>query len=335
MHEQRSAPESLPWDDLRLFVALTRSRTIGEAARRIGVDPSTASRRLAALEEALATTLFVRSRDGITATKAAEDLLPAAEEVEAGVAKFARAVDGLEREITGVVRVTCPPDAAEVVLIPALKTILDRHPRLRIEIDPSESILDLNRREADLAVRIVRPTRGDLVLAKLKTISWVLAAAPGVAREMAPLKSWSDVPWIGCGERFSGMHVARWLAQNAPTVEPILASDSISTQIAAIRAGVGVGLIPEPSVAHFGLVPVELGRRLKRAAESWPRDDLFLVTHRALRDVPRVRVVWEAITESLREASRAAPSSKRRVATSVSGAKGPASAGSSSSPRSR
>ncbi|HEU4533424.1 MAG TPA: LysR family transcriptional regulator, partial [Polyangiaceae bacterium] len=159
--------DPLPWDDVRLFLALCRSRTVGAAAGQLGVDASTVSRRLAALEQALAATLFDRGREGISPTKAAEDLLPVAEEIEAAMNRFASAAEGLEREVAGLVRVTCPPDVADMVVVPLLPELLGRHPALRVELIPGETVLDLTRREADVALRTVRPTRGDLVVTRL------------------------------------------------------------------------------------------------------------------------------------------------------------------------
>ncbi len=307
---QRSSPNptSLAWDDVRLFLALSRSRTVGDAARSLGIDPSTASRRLAVLEEALAATLFSRSRDGITPTKAAEDLLPAAEAVEQGVARFANAVDGLEREVSGVVRLTCPGDVADVIVVPMLRELLTRHPGLRIELDAGESVLDLTRREADIALRIVRPTRGELVVTRVANARWLAAASPELAARLGTLRAWADAPWIGWGERLANVPAARWLAEHASGVVPVLRSDRLTTQIASVSAGVGVALVPAPSLAHYGLVAVELDAALRGAAASWPVDELFLVTHTALRDVPRVRVVWEALAEILRRLDADAPS---------------------------
>ena len=127
--------QDMNWDDVRLFLALCRSRTVGGAAKSLGVDASTVSRRLAALEEKLAATLFDRGRDGTAPTKAAEDLMPVAEEIEQGVARFASAAEGLEREASGLVRITCPPDVADVVVAPLLRELLSRHPGLRVDLD--------------------------------------------------------------------------------------------------------------------------------------------------------------------------------------------------------
>lgn len=291
------------WDDVRLFLALCRARTVGDAAETLGVDASTVSRRLVALEEAVAATLFDRTRDGITATKAAEDLMPVAEQIEEHMTRFAQAVDGLEREVSGVVRIACPPDVAGVLVVPLLRELLARHPALRVQIDPGEALVDLTRREADLALRTVRPARGDLIVTRLASARWILVAAPALARELGKLRAWADAPWVGWGERFASVAPARWYAKHV-RVEPVVRSDSMTVQLAAAAAGVGVTLAPVLTAAHHGLVPVTLGAALRAGASEWPEDELFLVTHRSLRDVPRVRVVWDLLVE--RVADRAA-----------------------------
>src|SRR5260221_6412085 len=122
----------LNWDDVRLFLALCRSRTVGSAARSLGVDGSTVSRRLSALEKALAATLFERGRGGVTPTEAAEELMSVAEQIEDAMLRFASSAETLEREVAGRVRITCPADAAEVVVVPLLSVLLGRQPALGI-----------------------------------------------------------------------------------------------------------------------------------------------------------------------------------------------------------
>jgi DNA-binding transcriptional LysR family regulator len=288
-------PALASWDDVRLFLALARARTVGGAARALAVDASTVSRRLVGLEETLGATLFERSRDGIAATKATEDLLPVAEEIEQVMMRFTRAAEGLEREVAGLVRVTCPPDVAEVIVAPLLAELLARHPALRVDLEPGEAVLDLTRSEADLALRTVRPTRGDLVVTRLAHVRWILVAAPALAKKLGTLRAWTDAPWVSWGERLASIKPARWLAKHVRGTEPAVRSDSLTMQLAVVAAGVGIALVPAPSAAHYGLVPVKLGPALREAAAEWPEDELFLVTHRALRDVPRVRAVWELL----------------------------------------
>jgi DNA-binding transcriptional LysR family regulator len=296
---QRSVLFDLNWDDVRLFLALARSRTVGSAARALGVDASTVSRRLVALEEALSTTLFDRGRDGITATKAAEELLPLAEQVEDTMARFAGAADELEREVTGLVRIASPPDLAETIIVPLLGELFGRYPALRVALDPGEALVDLTRREADLAVRVVRPARGDLVMTRLRTVNWVVVASPKLARRLGTLRSFHDAPWIGWGEAFSPIPPARWFERHVRGMEPVVRTNSLMAQIASVVAGVGVALVPEGNVARKGVVPVKLGTSLREAASELPSEDLYLVTHRALRNVPRVRAVWDLFVERL------------------------------------
>ena len=96
--------QGLRWDDVRLFLAVHRERGLAGAARRLGVDGSTTSRRLAAFEAALGVRLFDRTAGGLLPTEAAERILPAAEETEAGFFRFAASVQGLEQRVEGVVR---------------------------------------------------------------------------------------------------------------------------------------------------------------------------------------------------------------------------------------
>ena len=294
----------LNWDDARLFLSLSRARTVGAAAKALAVDASTVSRRLAALEEILGTTLFARGRDGISATKAAEDLLPVAEQVEEAMNRFAGVAGSFEREVSGLVRLACPPDVAAVVVAPMLGALFARYPSLRVALEPGEASVDLTRREADIALRTVRPTRGDLVMTRVATARWLVVAAPELSRALGTLRAWTDAPWIGWSESFSHIPPARWLERNARVAEPRVRSGSLAAQLAAAAAGVGVVLVPEGSAEHYGLVPVRLAPALRAAAHGWPTDDLYLVTHRALRDVPRVKAVWDALVERLGEPSR-------------------------------
>jgi len=290
----------MQWDDVRLFLALCRARTAGGAARTLGVDASTVSRRLVALEETLGAALFDRGRDGIAPTEAAENLLPVAEQIEAAMTRFTTAAEGLERTVSGRVRITCPADLAEVVIVPLLPELLRRHPALSVDLEPGETTLDLTRREADLALRVVRPVRGDLIVTRLIGVKWTVTASPALARELGTLRAWTQAPWIGWGDRFSSIGPARWFAKHV-TGEPALRSDSLRVQVTAVVAGVGIGLVPEPSLEHYGLVPVKLGTSLRESAAELPVDDLYLVTHRALREVPRVRVVWDLLLDRLAE----------------------------------
>ncbi|HLL22798.1 MAG TPA: LysR family transcriptional regulator, partial [Kofleriaceae bacterium] len=181
--------QDLAWDDVRVFLAVIRARTAGIAAKSLGVDVSTVSRRLSVLEERLGATLFERGRAGTIAMDAARALVPIAEQMEDAMQRFATAADTLDREIGGVVRIACPADVAEIVVAPLLPALLRAHPALRIDLDAGEAVVDLARREADLALRVVRPQHGDLVVTRLVGVRWVVAGAPHLVRSLGTLRA--------------------------------------------------------------------------------------------------------------------------------------------------
>jgi DNA-binding transcriptional LysR family regulator len=291
------AAEAMRWDDVRLFLALMRARKLAPAARQLALDTSTASRRLVGLEQLLGRRLFDRSRQGLAPTQAAEALLPAAEEVEGGMLKVRNAVSGLEAFVEGTVRVTAPPGLADAFLAPRLGRLLARHPGLRIEIDASVQVADLTRREADVALRTVRPRSGDLVMTRLLSSRWVAVASPSRARSLGRLRRWSDAPWVGWDHSLSHIGPARWLAE--AQVEPVLRSNSVGVQLAAVTSGLGVALMTEQYALAYPLAAVAYAPSLANSAAKWPVDELWLVGHSALREVPRVAAVWAFIAEEL------------------------------------
>lgn len=304
MQPTKSAAETLPWDDIRLFLALYRARTMYQAAKSLGVNPSTVTRRLLALEDHLGFTLFHRGRDGLKPTEGAHQLLAAAEMVEHGVARFAYAADGLEQEIAGVVRLACPPDVADVFVLPMLRPLLAAHPKLRITLLPGEATLDLNRQEADLALRIVRPQRGDLVIRRLFEVRWIPAGAASLIEDLRRQHDLHAAPWLGWGAQLAETAMARWLSAHTGD-DPVLRTDRLITLIAAASQGLGLALLPAPSVPLYNLTPLPLDDLPTEARAQLPKNELFLVSPQALRGVPRVRVVWEALLARL--ASPTAP----------------------------
>jgi DNA-binding transcriptional LysR family regulator len=157
-------------------------------------------------------------------------------------------------------------------------------------------LVDVGRRDADIALRIVRPETGDLVLRTLGKVRWTLAAAPVLAEVLGTVRRLGDVPWVTFGDRYAHIPAARWVRDHAG-VDPVVRSDSLRLQIAIVASGLGAALLPAPSVAYYGLTPVELAPTVRRGAPLPTPDDLHLLTHRALRGVPRVRAVWDFLLD--------------------------------------
>jgi DNA-binding transcriptional LysR family regulator len=293
---QSQAPR---WEDVRLFLALYRERTLAAAGTAVGLDASTLSRRLATLEELLATRLFDRTHEGLVPTAGAELLLPAAEEMAAAHARFAEDASSFEREVEGTVRLSVPPGLAEAFVAPALVRLYEKHPRLRLELDASVRFVDLTRREADVAVRTRRPQSGDLVSVKVSQRRWapMTARSPGSRRR--PPKDWASLRWIGWGDDMQEFPPARWLARHVPKSAVVLGTSSISAQLAAVRSGLGIALLPLAYARLSGLSPLGHSPTLAASIAELPSTETWLVGHRALRSVPRVAAVWDFLVEEL------------------------------------
>lgn len=294
----RARVEKLDWDLVRAFLAIARTGRLAGAAARIGLDVSTMSRRLDRLEDELGLTLFERSPSGVIATAAGERLIPAAEEMARALGELGVALDAVEAEAEGVVRLTAPPGVADVFVAPALVRFHARHPRVRIDLDASVGYADLTRGEADLALRTRRPARGDLIAQKLVTTRSIPASAPAYVEALGAVRAVDDVRWIAWGHDLAQIPEARWLAAHV-TAPPILRTSAFSAQLNAAASGLGAMLAPEPYLARFGLAPLRRGRGLAAAWDALPSGDLWLVGHVALRRVPRIAVLWQFIVEEL------------------------------------
>ena len=292
------------WDDVRLFLAIHRERTLTGAARSVGLDASTLSRRLVALEELLGGRLFDRTREGLRPTESAELLLPAAEEMAAAHARFSQDASGFEREAEGIVRLSVPPGIAEYFVASALLALRAKYPRIRLDIDASIRFVDLTRREADLAVRTQRPQTGDLVSVKLGERRWIPMLAAKYAKKVGPVKRWEDVPWVGWGDDMQSFAPARWLAKHVPHSAVALRTSQFTVQMAAVEAGTGAALLPALYARMRGLVPLRHARKLTASTDELPINETWLVGHAALRAVPRVAAVWSFLVEEFQKFER-------------------------------
>jgi hypothetical protein len=146
------------------------------------------------------THLFDRTPDGVLPTVVAEALGPHAEAMERAASGLALAAQEREIEPEGEVRLTAPPGIAQFIVAPALPQLLQSHPRLRVSLDASIAYADLTRREADLALRNMRPTSGDLLVKKLGDVTGGVYGAPRYAAELGTLRRLDDARWINWGE---------------------------------------------------------------------------------------------------------------------------------------
>lgn len=280
------------WDDTRVFLALCREQTLRAAARSLGVDQATVGRRLGALENALNATLFLRTSSGYALTSAGEVAMHAALEMEAAAAGLQRQILGLDERLSGVVRVTTTDSFAMDFIIPAVASLRLTHPGVEVQLQASTQMLNLTKREADIAVRTHKPDNPELVVRRLaRWQSGLFASAAYLERCGAP------VP----GSGFAGHELVLYQPYLDSGKEVTLAGEPIAQGRVALTCTSGL-MVRRALASGIGLgeLPLPLGER-DGLRKVWPQGkpyDIWLVTHQDVRHTARVRVVIEAIAQA-------------------------------------
>jgi DNA-binding transcriptional LysR family regulator len=273
------------WNDLRYFLAVHRKGSHKAAGRLLGVAPTTVSRRLEALEEAVGAALFVRTPDRLTATPAGLALLPRAERIEAEILASERELQAAGETLEGPLRVTAGDALVNHVLVPAVADWLVAHPGLVLEVRTETALLDLSRREADVALRFVRPKEPALVARRIGTFPFaVFASAAYLQRHGKPrtLAATTSHDFVGLAEAFDAWPQVRWLHRAVEKPRYVLRASTTTTQAVACAEGLGLALLP-----------VFTGARDSRLRQLFPRQpgpsrELFAVFHSDLRGNSRV-----------------------------------------------
>lgn len=286
------------WDDLRVLLTVHREGSLKRAAATLEVNISTVSRRIDALEQRLGVRLFDRTPDGAKPTDAVERSIVHAEAMERGAMGFSRALEGLELEPKGPVRLAAPPGVADHFLVPQLGGLLARHPKLRLKILASIGYADLSRAEADLALRMRRPSGGDFIVRRLARHGYVAICSSRASRNIQPGQGASALRWVTWGENLADRPDRRWVLEHAGDDAVILETSSMTAQIEAVRLGLGAMLVPTPYQSLRGVRRLHLSDELEISLAEVPADDLWLVGHRALREVPRIAAVWAWLDEA-------------------------------------
>ncbi|MEM6925491.1 MAG: LysR family transcriptional regulator [Myxococcota bacterium] len=281
------------WDDLAVLLAVHDHGSLAAAAGSLAVDASTVSRRLRAFETALGATLFDRTPDGLVPTELVRRLLPHAEAMAAAARGVEADAAGHEATPTGSVRVAVASGMAAYILAPRLHEVLDAYPGLTVDFVVSTGLVDLTRFEADLAVRFVRPVQGDLVYQRLGSSDGYGAFVSERYVDRYGLPDGRPRRWIGWSPRRAHLPEAR-LYEEVVGTPPQLASDDLVVMMQAWREGLGALLLP------LGLGRLEPTAILLDDPPPVPFSlAVYLVTHRSLRDVPRVRAVRDWLASVL------------------------------------
>ena len=281
------------WDDVRIFLAVARAGQILGAAKRLGLNHATVSRRLAALEEALRTKLFRRHTTGSELTAAGERFLSVAERMEADMISARADLAGEGDEVSGIVRIGAPDGFGVAFLAPRLGSLTEAHRGLTIQLVPVPRSFSLSRREADIAITVERPTEGRLVAAKLVDYTLGLYASrayveahglPAGAAGLAAHRLVGYVPDLVISPSLD------YAAEFSPAWDAGFSISSALGQVEAVRAGAGIGILHAFMAGRdTGLVPVLPAHTLTRS--------YWTVVHEDLRAISRVALVAEFLSE--------------------------------------
>lgn len=282
------------WDNLRVFLALAEEGNLTAAARRLRVSHPTIARRIKALEDELGTRLFDRLPDRFQPTEQALELLHDVKEMERASLSIDRRSAGLSGSHLGTVRISVDETMAEF-LSRHLASLTANHKCIEFEIAVAHVSANLSRREADLLIRDQVPDLASLVGRKLATFAYAVYAVPELARgcDSSP-EALRALPWVGFDDEHRYMPGQAWQTTVLGNQRPAVRTNNGVVLAHAIRGGNGVGVLPcflgDPDPGIVRLTPV-----IREAAtEQW------LLVHNDLRNVPRVRIVMDALVELFR-----------------------------------
>lgn len=267
------------WDNLRIFLAVSRVGTFAEAGRRLGLDETTVGRRLAALRRAVGTQLLEGPPGARRPTQAGAELVAAAETMERSLAGAKQALATDRNALTGSVRLTAVPVLINRTLLPAVSTFKATHPGVTIHFIATPEDISVMSRDADVALRFGRPgAEGDAVARRVATLRY---AAYGLT---------DGLPWLSYGGRLTGQPHATATDDVPEGRSAGLVVDDGETMARAVSAGLGIGVLPE---IIGDRIP---GIRKQAGLEGAIDRPLWMVLHPDGRHLARVRAVADWIT---------------------------------------
>ncbi len=281
------------WNDLQAFLAVVRAGRLTVAARQLGIDHSTLSRRIVGLEQSLGAALFDRRSAGYALTVEGERLIPEAEAMESLAVRIHARQDDPAQGLTGSIRIGTPEAWGTYFLAPQLDLLAQRHPELEVELIANPRLFSLSKREADIAVSMTRPEQGRLYARRLNDYELGIYAARDYLRRKPAIDDKSQLeahPWVGYVEDLMWSRELDYLSEISPALRPRIRISNIISQMAAVVGGAGLGVLP-----------CFMARREKKLVRLLPQVKLYrsywLITHADARDIVRVNVVADFIAE--------------------------------------
>ena len=284
-------------DHIRTFHAVAKHGSLLAASRHLGLTQPTVGRHIDLLEEALGLSLFTRGRDGMRLTEKGADLVSTASELMGNAVEFERVATGLEEKIEGIVRLSANQIFGTLLLPGIVALFIEEHPEVEIEIDVSNDVSNLLQRDADIAIRLFRPTQNDLVARKVtELLMGLFASERYLSRHPAPEKLDDLRQHVLIGQDRDPSLIGAYKTAGLELVPGDFAfrCDNDVAEINAVRTGIGIGPL------HVGM------------AEQWPEVaqvlpdlpvpgfELWLACHADVRHNKRIRLVMDFLADQLK-----------------------------------
>ncbi|MEH6527259.1 MAG: LysR family transcriptional regulator [Sneathiella sp.] len=282
------------WNDLKYYLAIVRHGTLSAAARELGVNQTTVSRRLSILEKQIETPLIHKVEGKYLPTDMGEKIIKHAKSIELEAVAITHIVADQDNSPSGIVRVTAVESLINHFLIPKINFFYDKFPDIKIEFIADSENLHLNRRQADIAIRLARPIDGDMVISKLAQIGFSIYGASKKLPKYAT-ENLEDMPWVAYDENLFQLPEMRWLAANVESANIRLMSGSALSLANAIRAGVGIGILP----CQLGDSFPDICRLSK--GEPIVSREAWLLLNKDLKNTPRVRYFVDWLKKTVLE----------------------------------
>ena len=284
--------QHINWDNLRYVLMVANMGSISAAARELEVNRSTVLRRIGKFQQDLNCRIFERGDAGYVLTPEAEKMIAAAREVENTLFNMQRQIAGHELKLEGELRVTTTDSFMLSVLGPHLASFRQKHPHIVVDLLVTNSVLDLNRRDADVAIRPTRQPDGNLVGRRLCDVEFGVYAATGLLDSIAPAEVF-DTRWIGFVDSMMATPIGAWFDATIDSRHICMRCDSFVAVRTATEAGIGLGLLPR----FLGDDSISLTRLRVNTDEL--DTGLWVLTHPDLVRSARVNAFVQHISEAL------------------------------------
>ena len=287
--------KNLAWDDIRLVKAIADARGMPGASDRLGINQSTVFRRLGQIEAALGSTLFERHRTGYALTPMGEEMVALARRLDSEITAFTRKIVGQEIAPEGELLVTTADTLLVHLLTPLLAKFQAAYPRMRLEVVLANQALNLSKRDADIAIRAADNPPENLVGRRVAKIAWALygRASDFLKSSRIDRARLVERRWVSPGENLLDLKAVRYVQQHVRMERNVYRVNTVLGLAEAVEAGIGIG--------HLPCFVADARPKLIRLAPLEPEfaDDLWLLTHRDLRQSARVRALLDFLAAEI------------------------------------